>query len=146
MDAKKFTAGTVAGGIAFMILGYLLYGLMIKGFMASNTVTSAAIKAEADLNFPMLFVGSLGWGATLAYIFQRWAGIKTFATGAKSGAILGALISAAMNFEMLGTMNVLNATGHITAIVVEVVRFAIVGGVVGQVVGMMTKEGAKVNA
>ncbi len=146
MDAKKLTAGTVVGGLTFMVLGYLLYGLMMKSFMASNTITSAAIKADADLDFVMLFLGSLAWAGTLAYIFQRWAGIKTFSTGAKAGAILGALIGAAMNFETLGTMNILNTTGHITAIIIEAVRFAIVGGVIGQVVGMMTKEGAKVTA
>ena len=78
-----------------------------------------------------MIVGHLALGFLYALIFGRWAGISTFATGAKAGAVIGALISLGYSMILYGTTHVATLTAVSADIIITAVMSAIIGGVVG---------------
>ena len=90
-----------------------------------------------------LVLANLVSGLLLAYIFDQWAGFKTFVGGAKGGAIIWFLISLSFQLMFLAFMNLhKNLTPVIADVVASTIMGAIGGGVVAQVLGMMSKQGA----
>jgi hypothetical protein len=139
MNTNKFLLGTLAGGVALFILGYLVWGMALMGFMESNAGSATGVM-KTDMVWWSLILGNLFWGALLSYIFLKWAGISTFAGGASAGAVLGLLISGGIDFIMYGTSNLMNLTAVIVDIIANIVVMAIVGGVVGLVLGSGKSE------
>mgnify|MGYP007080175700 CR=1 FL=1 len=134
MNTNRILLAGVAGGIAFFLLGFLLYGILLAKFFAANQGTAQGVM-KTPPEMWALIVGNLAWGFLLAIIFGRWAGIKNFATGAQAGAIIGGLVAFSVNFNMLGTTNVHTINSALVDVVVMAVISAIVGGVVGLVLG-----------
>lgn len=135
MNIKKFALGTLAGAVVNFLLGWLIYGMLTVKFFAANIGSAGNImKAEPDLVF--VFLGNLFTAALFAYIYLKWANIKTFAAGASAGAILGLLIGGGIDLLMYGTSNVYNLTATLADIVLYVVMGAVSGGVIGMVLGM----------
>jgi hypothetical protein len=78
----------------------------------------------------------------LAYIFEKWAGIKTFVGGLKGGAIVFFLMSLSFQLMFMAFWNLTkNYIPFVADVVGSTVLGAIGGGVIGQVLGMMGKEG-----
>lgn len=130
MNTKMLVAGLI-GGVAFFLLGWLLYGILLMDTMSSYS-NAACMRAEGDYNMPLLILGNLVWGFFVAYVFSHWASISTFATGAQRGALLGFMLSLAMNCMWYAMSTCMTSfTGSIIDIVVSTVMWAIVGGIVG---------------
>ena len=137
MDAKKFIVGTLAGGVAAFLLGWIIYGMLLMKFFEANAGSATGVnRGETDMVWWALILGNLGMAALLTYIYGRWAGIKTFTTGAMAGAMIGLLLGVSYDFIMYSTTNLMNMTGTIVDIVVTIVMMALVGGVVGAALGM----------
>lgn len=132
MDSKKFLTATIAGAVTMFILGFLIYGVLLNSFMRANG--AAVMKAEPD--FLYLILAQLAWGAFLALVLGQWAGVSTLVGGLRAGAMLGALLGLAIDFELFATMNTMNLHATLVDIVVQAVRFSITGGVVGYILGM----------
>lgn len=130
MNAKMLVAGLM-GGVAFFLLGWLLYGMLLMDTLAQYS-NPACMRADADMSIPLLVVGSLVLGLLVAYIFSQWASISTFATGLQRGALIGFLFTLGMNCNWYATMTVTTEiTGAIIDVVVATVMWGIVGGIVG---------------
>jgi hypothetical protein len=126
---SKILIGGVLGGIAFFLLGYLLYGLLFANALAACTSCQRPME---EINFVCLFVGNLFIGWTIAYIFSRWASISTFMGGAIGGATIGLLL--AIGWDSIGYATSTMYTGMtciIYNILIEVVMWGIVGGIIG---------------
>jgi len=136
MDSKKFLMGTVAGGVAYFILGYLIYGLLLMNFMSNNAGTAENVmRAETDMVWWALIVGNLGMGALFSYIFLKWADVKGFAGGFQAAAVVGFFMSIAFDMINYGTTNIMNMTGALVDIVAFTVMAGLGGGVIAMVVG-----------
>ena len=103
----RLLAAAVAGGIAFFVLGFLIYGLLLENsVMKPNMNTYPGLMNETPVWVPLIlanFVSAL----LLAYIFEKWAGIRTFAGGAQGGAIVWFLIALSFQLMFLAFMNLL---------------------------------------
>ena len=64
MDAKKFALGTVAGGVTYFLLGWLIYGVVLVKFMDANMGSATGVMKETP-DFLWLIIGNLAWGALL---------------------------------------------------------------------------------
>lgn len=106
--------------------------MLLGSFFESHSLAPAGLMKDPP-DMVMLFLGCLGQAALLVYVFSTWAGIRTFKTGAKAGAILGGLYAFGIDFMNMGLMNLSDMTGVIADIVVYAVMSAIVGGVIGVV-------------
>ena len=139
MSVKTIVAA-VAGGVVFFVLGFLIYGLALSQYMQTMTVQYSGL-FKLQPNFIAIALFTLAWGGLLAMIFDYWADIRTFAGGAIAGAIIMFLISFAHEMQTKAFMAL--SIGYIPVIVnVLVMAFmgAIAGGVVGLVLGVMTKQ------
>ena len=137
----RVLAATVAGGIAFFVLGFVLYGLILDPMvMRPNMVTYAGLMKETPTWIPLILSNFVS-AFLLAYIFDKWATISTFIGGLKGGAIVWFLISLAYQLMFVAFMNLSkNYIPPIADVAGSIVMGAIGGGVIGQVLGMMKKE------
>ena len=131
----RVLAATVAGGITFFILGFIIFGLILDPLvMRPNMSPEAAklMKDHPDMVFLILFnfVGAF----LLAYIFEKWATIKTFVGGFIGGAIIYLIISLYTQLMFLAFMNVSHG---LTPVVADLIGTSIVGGGAGGVVGIV---------
>lgn len=133
MNTKVLLAA-LAGGVASFLLGWLFYGILLEDFMKQNMM-EGVMKDETSMGWGPLIVGNLAFGLLLALIYNRWAGISTFKSGAIGGAWVGLLMAFGYDMVSLGTSNVMNMTAALVDPLVSAVMTAIVGGVVGWVLG-----------
>ena len=137
----RVLAATVAGGITIFVLGFLIYGLVLDPYMKANMVQYSGLMKDPP-GWAALVCANLANALLLAFIFDYWAGIKTFVGGLKGGAIVMFLIAITLDLQFLAFMNLWK--GDPLPIVADIagatVLGALAGGVIGQVLGMMSKE------
>jgi hypothetical protein len=140
MDTKKFLIGTLVGGIAFFLLGYLVYGFALTNFFSGHSGTATGVsKSMEEIGWGWLILGNLASGALLSYIFLKWANIATFAGGASAGAVIGFLMALSFDMVSFGTTNIMDLTGSLADVVAASLMTAIAGGIIGAVLGMGSK-------
>jgi hypothetical protein len=136
----RVVAATVAGGIVFMVLGFLIYGVVLAETMRSWMVEYPGLMKEPP-NFIALTLSNMAWAFLLAVIYERWAGIRTFQTGAIAGAVIMFIAASAIDLQFKALMVLI--IGYIPVIVdvlIVAILGAATGGVVGMVLGMMNKN------
>ena len=131
MSAKSFVLATVAGGVTLFVLGGVLYGLLMADFFESQ---SSVAMRETPIWWALI-LGELLLAAFVTLIFGRWATISTALGGLKAGAIIGVILTAAINFTMYAVSDIMNPTGAAVDVVVATIRLAVAGAVIGLVLG-----------
>ena len=139
MDTKKLVLGTLAGGVAYFILGFVIYALLMESFFASHTV-EGIMKSETEMKYYPLVAGNFAHAALLSFIFLKWANIKSFGGGLQAGAIIGFLMAAGFDLTVYDTAKIMSMIGTLADIVVYSIMTGLVGGIVGAVLGMGNKE------
>jgi hypothetical protein len=138
MNSKVLLA-TLAGGIAAFLFGWLVFGLLLADFYAANlTVYEGLMKNPPDLL--MIFISNLVLAFLLAYIFNRWAGIKSAGEGAQAGFIIVGLIALGIDVFQFATMNLVSPM----LIAVDTIGNAVYGAFIGSIVGLVLGTGKKV--
>ena len=126
---SKVLIGGIIGGIAFFLLGYLFYGLLLGKTMSACMTCQRPME---ELNFIVLFIGNEFVGLTLSYILNRFAGVGSFSKGAVAGATIGGLFAIGWASISYATSEVYSDTScMIYQILVEVIMWGVVGGVIG---------------
>ncbi len=138
MNTKVLLA-TLAAGIVAFFFGWLVFGILLADFYAAHTTLYDGLM-KTPPNFILIFVSNLCMAFLFAYIFHRWAGIKTAGEGAQAGFIIGALMALTFDLFMFATMNIFTPT----IIAVDVIGNGVFGAVMGAVVGLVLGSGKKV--
>ena len=139
MDSKKFTIGTVVGGIAYFLLGYLFYGLALTGFFKDHTNAAAPMKAMADFAWWALILGNLAGAALLTWIILKLGNVSTFSGGARIGVVVGFYAALGRNLIEYATANLMDLTGLLADAVISAILAAIVAGIIAAVIGRQKK-------
>ena len=136
----RILAATVAGGIAFFLFGFVIYGLILENMvMKPNMNAFPGLMNETPVWVPLI-LANLVSALLLAYIFDRWASISTFVGGVQGGAIVWFLTSLSFQLMFLAFMNLhKNYIPVVADVLGSTVLGAICGGVIGQVLGMMKR-------
>lgn len=141
MNVRVLVAA-VAGGAALFLLGFLVYGLALEGWMKSQMVQHPGLMYDAP-NFVTLIAANLVWALLVALIFDRWASISTFTGGLLGGAAITFFMG--MYYDLM-TMSFMNLFTSFIPVIVDVIAFAVIGaiagGVIGLVLGMMGRNSA----
>ncbi|MGB7203818.1 MAG: DUF1761 family protein [Pyrinomonadaceae bacterium] len=140
----RLLVATVAGGVTFFVLGFLLYGLVLDPMVMKPNMNPDALKLmnEPPMWIPLVLANFVS-AFLLAYIFDKWAGIRTFRGGLEGGAIVWFLISLSFQLMFLAFMKMSNNyTPAIADVVGSIAMGAIGGGVIGLVLGTMNKGAA----
>jgi hypothetical protein len=136
MDAKKRILATLAGFVVLFVLGWLIYGMLLMDFYASNSGSATGVmRAETDMVWWALILGNLFQAYFLVYIFGKWANITTFGGGFSAGLIIGLILGFAFNLTMYATANIANLTASLVDPFVSGIMMAITGGVIGWMLG-----------
>ena len=134
MDTKKFLTGTVVGGIAFFILGYLIYGLLLEDFFIANIGSASGVqRSMEEIVWWALILANFSLAGLLSYIFIKWAHVSTFKGGLRAGAAIGLLLNISIDLMMYSTSHMMNLTAAVVDIVVWTIAVAIAGGIIGAV-------------
>lgn len=124
----------LAGGVAAFLLGWLIYGFILMDMMRTvNPLVEGYEKAEPELW--AIALSNIVWALLYALIFDRWARISTFISGAIGGAWMAVLIAISIDLYFIGATNVMSFNGLLLDVVANAVMGAAVGGVVGWVLG-----------
>ena len=130
---SKIIVAALLGALATFILGFICYGLLLMDYMSSNMIPGA-MKTEAEMgasSYIFLFLGTFASSLLLAYVFDRWANIRTAGGGAKAGALLGLLMILSFDFGMYATTNLLKMNFMLLDIALNVVFAAAAGAIIG---------------
>jgi hypothetical protein len=142
MDTKKFLMGTVVGGVAYFILGFLIYGMALASTMEAYS-NMACMRPMEEMVWWAMVAGNLTYGALLTYVFLKAGNVNSFGSGAQTGMMVTFLVSISvdlMTFALSTTMN--SVMGIVIDVIAATVMGAIVGGIVGVVLGMGNKPAA----
>jgi hypothetical protein len=127
----KVIVGGIAGGVAFFLLGWVIYGMLLMDFMTANTNQSMA-KPMGEYVWWALILGNLMSGFLLATIFS-WSNISGAADSAKAASIVGLLMGLSYDLMFYSMSNMFS---NVTAIIVDVLACTIMSAIAGAVVGM----------
>ncbi len=135
---KKMLIGTVAGGVAFFLLGGLIYEVILGGFYRANLGSATGVLRELPIWWAMV-VSTLGLAAVVTYVFLH-ANVATASDGLRTGAILGLLLGITMSFDLYSVTNWSNMTVAFVEPFVWAVRTALAGAVIGWTLGMGSRS------
>lgn len=130
MNANKILVAGVVGGIFAFLLGYVVWGILLKDAMPDNV--PGLMRPESEMIYWALIVSNIIFGIFLSYIYVEWANISTWMTGARAGAILGFLITASYDLSFYSMSNMFGGMGELLMdIVANTVWSAIIGAFIG---------------
>jgi hypothetical protein len=138
MNTNKFLIGGIIGGIAYFLLGWLIYGMLLMESMKSPI--AGVDRAPEEMVLWALILGNLLTGFLLSYIFSK-SGVASIAAGITTGAVTGLLMSSSYDFVMYGVTN-LFGTGF-KLLLMDVAVFTVISGIVGAVIGWYNGMGKK---
>lgn len=78
-----------------------------------------------------LVVVNFATGTLLCNIFEKWAGIRAWLTGATTGATIGALIALSFDSMIHGTTTLMSWGGVALGVVVSAILWGVTGAVIG---------------
>ena len=138
MNNKTIMGGIVAG-VLYFGLGYLVWEVLLKAFMAENAGTATGVWiTDGKFIWWALIVGNLFSGFALSYVLNK-AGANSLSSGIAVGATIGLLWSAGFDFTMLGVSNLMTIKGVLVDVAASTVVSAVVGGLTCLVLGMSKK-------
>jgi uncharacterized membrane protein len=126
MNTKQWVGGTVAGAVVLFAVGYVLFELLLKDFYAANSGSATGVYRDTQILWAVA-VGALAYAALIIFALRGSAASLNLASGAKTGAIVGALIWACADFTLYGISNINTLTLAIVDPLVELVRGGITG-------------------
>ncbi len=132
MDIKRLLIGTVAGGIALFILGYVIWNMLFTDFFAANAGSVTGVAKDPQVMWAIA-VGTLSYAALITLALGTRAGSTTIVEGLKVGAIVGFLMWFSADMIFYGIWNVENLTAATVDSLLELVRGAIGGAVIAAV-------------
>jgi hypothetical protein len=141
----RILAATVAGAVTLFLLGWLIYGMLLRNFFDGAMTPAARAVMRTEPDFIPLILAQLAFGGLLAFVFAYWGSIRTFVGGLRGGAILYFLIVLGFDLQMMAFFQNMHTASPWLHLVVDVIAATVLGalggGVVGQVLGMMDKGG-----
>ena len=131
MDTKRLAIGTVVGGIAMFVVGYLFWNILFDYYAA--LLAAAGIAREPQLLW-VLAASNVPFAALVTLAIER-GGSSTIGRGVKVGAIVGFLVWSGVALVHYGSMTAFGLMATILDPLLEVVHFGIGGGVIAAVLG-----------
>ena len=132
MDIKRFIIGTIVGGIALYILGYVMFNLAFADFFAANAGSATGAWKDPQVIWAIA-LGTLSYAALITLALGTRAGSTTIVEGLKVGAIVGFLMWFSADMIFYGIWNVWNLTAASVDTLLELVRGGIGGAVIAAV-------------
>jgi hypothetical protein len=125
----KIARGTVFGGIAFFLLGWLIYGIIMMKFNSGHT-NLCMNRPNNEMVWWALILGNF-ISALLLTLVLNWSGAKGILDGLKTGAIFGFLMSSSLGLGYWSMTTMYNSFG---ILLVDVVQTTVFWSLIGLVI------------
>ena len=139
MDMKRLAIGTIVGGIAYFVVGYLIFQLAAADFYAANR--PPGFNRESPIMWAVV-LGSFGLGLLLTLGILSREGMLTIAGGLVTGAVYNFLVWFGIDFIMYGGQAGRNLTLAVIDPLLELIRGALAGAVIGAVLARVPRGAA----
>jgi hypothetical protein len=138
MDTRRILIGSLVGGVAMYVLGYLIFEMAFGAFYAANVGSAAGVARDVYLQWAVA-LGSLSLAALVTLAIESRPGPLTIGKGFSTAAAVGFLVWLGVDFLRYGMTNVPNLTRTLVDPLLEIVRTGTVGAVVAAVLVRVTK-------
>lgn len=123
----------LVGAVANFLLGWIIYGMLMMGYMESVLIEYEGLMNEENTAMMVgYFVSSLAMATLLTYILRR--GTSNAKQGLSAGLVLGFLMAVSYNVMFYTGWNLVTSN---TYYIVETLAFTVMTGLTGLVVGWM---------
>ncbi len=140
---NRFLIGGLIGGVAFFLLGYLIYAIAL-GTMLEENMMAGLNRPMEEFQWLFLILANLALGFLLSYVLTK-SNTAGFGGGATVGAIVGLLVGMSIDFFLYGATNYFSTlTGVFVDFVAFTIMCAIVGGIIGAYLGSGNKPVVRV--
>jgi hypothetical protein len=139
MDAKRIVIGTIVGGVALFILGYLIFEVIAVRFYTANMTAVEGVFLDAPLPWA-IGVGNLSMGALLTLGILNRGGTPTLGAGAVTGAVIGLLVWICADFTYYALANVWTLTAVIVDPLIEAIHNGIAAAIIAIVLARVPKS------
>ena len=134
----KIIYATLVGSVLAFLLGWLVFGILMDPYYQANMVHySGLMKDEDTMRLYGIFLANLTTAGLFAYVFEKWAGIRSLSKGFVGGVILGGAMFLSFDLMMWSTMNVFPSK----VFAVDVIVNALFGGIIGAAIGWVLGYG-----
>ena len=131
MDTKRLAIGTVVGGIAMFVVGYLIWNILLDYW--NGAFDAAGVAREAQLLWAVV-LSNIAAAALITLAIER-GGSSTIGGGVKIGAIVGFLVWSGVNLAFYADTTIFDLTTIILDSLLASVHYGIGGGVIAAVLG-----------
>jgi len=142
MDTKRLVIGTIVGGIALHVVGYLIFDLAVWNFYLANAGPATGAFRDANLQWAIA-LGNLSLAALATLGVASRAGAPTIGGGFTAGAVIGFLVWFGLDFILYGFTNLWNLTVVIVDPLLSAIQYGVAGAVIAAVLGRMAKPGLR---
>jgi len=141
---NKLLLATIAGSVVQFLLGFLIYGLLLAGFMDSQTIHYEGLMKDMNSGsfIVLIFLSGLVMSFFISFIFQRWAKFEKPFMGLTAGMFMGFCVSLSYDLATYSMMNLMTTGALIVDVVTATIMTGIVGTVIAWILGMKGKEAA----
>ena len=136
---KKIIIAALLGSVVSFLLGWLVYGILLMDFYSSHMNYYHGLMKDPP-NLAAIFAGGLAMSFLIAYIYRKWSGTTSFATGFMNGLIIGFLVSLSFNLYMYASMDLYARRVIVVGVITGTLFNAVLGGVIGWYLGMGNKN------
>jgi hypothetical protein len=139
MKNNKYFLAAILGGVAYFLLGWIIYGMLLMKFMTSHSglpadIQSKVFRPQAEMNMGLMIVSNLLYGFLMATILN-WGNARSAMAGAKMAGIVGLLVAASFDLMFYSMSYMYTPIGLITDIIAAAVWAGLGGAVVGWILG-----------
>jgi hypothetical protein len=138
MDTRRILIGSLVGGVAMYVLGYLIFEMAFGGFYAANVGSATGVARDVYLQWAVA-LGSLSLAALVTLAIESRPGPLTIGKGFSTAATVGFLLWLGVDFIRYGGTNVPNLTRTLVDPLLEIVRTGAVGAIVAAVLVRVAK-------
>ena len=130
MNVKNFLIGGISGGIVDFLMGWLVYGILLKDTFPKPEGAGAE-------NMMFIFLGCMCFGFMLSYIFAQGEGVARCVPGIKLAIGVALFMSLANNFFYSMYKDIMDVKMVAIDVIASIVIAAVVGATISVVNGKM---------
>lgn len=129
MNVKNFIVGGIVGGIVDFLLGWVVYGMLLKDTMPMEPGTKE--------NMLFIFLGCMSFGFLISWVFSQGEGISNLTAGIKMAIGIALFMGLCSHFFMNMTKETIDVKMMAIDIIASLVLATGVGAAVATVNGKM---------
>ncbi|MEO5776030.1 MAG: hypothetical protein ABIQ27_03945 [Flavobacterium sp.] len=126
MNVKNFLIGGIVGGIVDFLLGWLVYGMLLKNMMPPP-------EGSGPENMLYIFLGCMSFGFLISWVFAQGEGISNVTAGIKMAIGISIFMSLCTHFFQ----NMYSDSVDVKMVAIDIVAGLVLATGVGAVVAMV---------